>query len=351
MTVKNELIISTAGLSLGESRRVRCYCNLMQNSLSDKWLFTDEFEYSHICLVRDDYYENVKSRVDKMSQIQVVINRLPDARVRFKYQMALPITGDKIREILNDISEQEKFNGIEKNKTPEIKSNGYMSGLFKSVKDKIFSKSMPVDELKSNYSKHQLINKLRNSIKKGAEAPCKIVLFGSPGSGKTTTVHTISNGNLLTSEVSATDSVAAEKQQTTVGIDFAEIELPETSNNEAKVIRIIGTPGQMHFNYIWSMIGKDADALVILVDLSRPEPMSYLKFYHDFIINKFNNRKIFCAFTHKDKFSGNLIQLKKKIFSELNNIIKTYEIDVRKRAEVLEFFSDLSKRVEQNFNI
>ena len=53
----------------------------------------------------------------------------------------------------------------------------------------------------------------------------KVVFLGSPGSGKTTALQTVSDGKALGSEVAATDIVAKDKEKTTVGIDYSEVQV------------------------------------------------------------------------------------------------------------------------------
>ena len=58
--MKKDRILSTAGVCQNNSIKLRSYCNLMQSSLSDKWLFADDFVESHVCFIRDDYLQNMK---------------------------------------------------------------------------------------------------------------------------------------------------------------------------------------------------------------------------------------------------------------------------------------------------
>ena len=138
-----------------------------------------------------------------------------------------------------------------------------------------------------------------------------MVFLGSPGSGKTTALQTVSDGKALGSEVAATDIVAKDKEKTTVGIDYSEVQV-----NDGLKLQLFGTPGQVKFNFLWDVVGKSADAFVILMDLSRPEPMMYLKFYLRFLHTEIgNSENVFCALTHCDLFPVDLASFKDLIES------------------------------------
>ena len=104
----------------------------------------------------------------------------------------------------------------------------------------------------------------------------KIVFTGTVGAGKTTAINAISEIATVTTEAIASDETALRKETTTVGMDYGEIEI-----DQGLVLRLYGTPGQRRFRHMWEILAKGALGFVILVDNSRPLPLSDLSIYLD----------------------------------------------------------------------
>ncbi|WP_404698467.1 hypothetical protein [Raoultella planticola] len=51
----------------------------------------------------------------------------------------------------------------------------------------------------------------------------KVILVGRSGSGKTTAIRSVSEINVVSTDVRASDRVVAEKETTTVGFDYGEL--------------------------------------------------------------------------------------------------------------------------------
>lgn len=101
----------------------------------------------------------------------------------------------------------------------------------------------------------------------------KILISGTMGAGKTTAIAAISETPPVKTEVKNTDT-AVDKATTTVGLDYGEL----TLDNGDK-LRLFGTPGQLRFAHLWTVLAQGALGLVILVDNSRPEPLKDLSTY------------------------------------------------------------------------
>jgi uncharacterized protein len=102
--------------------------------------------------------------------------------------------------------------------------------------------------------------------------PVKIVIAGSFGVGKTTTVEGISEIPILTTEAAMTDVAAAidrtghvpEKISTTVALDFGRITL-----DEEITLYLFGTPGQDRFGFMWTELTDGALGALVIVDTRR----------------------------------------------------------------------------------
>ncbi len=90
----------------------------------------------------------------------------------------------------------------------------------------------------------------------------KIVISGPFAAGKTTFIKTITEIAPIDTEAktTATDESVV-KDSTTVAMDFGRI-----SVDDENVLHIFGTPGQFRFNYMWSILGKDALGIIVIVD-------------------------------------------------------------------------------------
>jgi signal recognition particle receptor subunit beta len=100
----------------------------------------------------------------------------------------------------------------------------------------------------------------------------KVMIAGGFGTGKTTMVRSVSDIKPLTTEETLTQAAAdvddligiADKQQTTVSLDFGRIGL-----NEHLVLYLFGTPGQERFWFLWNGLFKGALGAIVLVDTRR----------------------------------------------------------------------------------
>lgn len=103
----------------------------------------------------------------------------------------------------------------------------------------------------------------------------KIVFTGSVGVGKTTALKAISDiPPVTTDERSIEDDVLAIKETTTVAMDYGALILASGAK-----VDLYATPGQERFSFMWDILGKNSAGLVLLLDMTRPDPMKDLHFY------------------------------------------------------------------------
>ncbi len=306
----------------------------MQMSLLNKWLFADDFVESHVCFIRDDYLEKMDKDKLNRSQVTVVVNMSGTSNSDYKYQISAPLTASAIKSVLNKISREEEFKaskfslGGTGDKVEKFKS------AFSRIRKKFFGKKTDTSIHLEQKRKKKFVAGLMKKINPTNNLPFKVVFLGSPSSGKTTAIQSVSKGEALNSDVSASDSVAGMKSRTTVGVDYAEYILEGIGSQEC-TMQLFGTPGQVKFNFVWDMVGKSANAFIVLIDMSRPEPLSYLKFYLKFLSNEFDESvPVYCALTHTDKFQGNVIDVVGSIKKKHAKLKGVYVIDARKKHDV-----------------
>jgi signal recognition particle receptor subunit beta len=110
-----------------------------------------------------------------------------------------------------------------------------------------------------------------------------VIMFAGPmGSGKTAAVQTLSEIDVVLTEVANSDRQASDKATTTVALDYGEI----TVGDDEKV-RLYGVPGQKRFSFMWRIIRERAIGMVLLVGNDGPSPidgmLEFLDEFDDFV--------------------------------------------------------------------
>ncbi len=90
----------------------------------------------------------------------------------------------------------------------------------------------------------------------------KIVITGPFNAGKTAFIHSVSDIAMVTTERRISDPTVAtgSKVETTVAMDYGQKRLGDA------MLHLYGTPGQARFEFMWSILAKEMDAFVLLVD-------------------------------------------------------------------------------------
>lgn len=330
----------------------------MRPSLTDQWLFADDFVESHVCLIGSDALTNLDEAQTSKFQVIVKVNesegvsgQAPSDGVKkqYHYELSAPFTAMEVNSLLNIISTEVDFKALnEKNSDSDKESEQSMEkfkATFLKIRSKLFGEEEKEERAAKQDVRFEYIKKITKKLQPEALIPNTIVLLGSPGSGKTTAISTVSEGVVLNSDVSATDSVANDKAKTTVGIDYAMIDI-----GEKRKVKLFGTPGQVKFNYVWDMVGKNADAFVILLDMSRPEPLSYLRFYKDFLANEFSGvSQVHCALTHSQEYKGDISLVEKIIRTKFTKLKGIHVLDGREKTSVLSMIKDIYPKIEMEY--
>lgn len=88
----------------------------------------------------------------------------------------------------------------------------------------------------------------------------KVVITGAFNTGKSVFIQSASDIAVVSTEKSITDDLGQIKETTTVAMDYGQTTVGDT------LFHLYGTPGQPRFDFMWDILARDTDALLVLVD-------------------------------------------------------------------------------------
>ena len=112
-----------------------------------------------------------------------------------------------------------------------------------------------------------LIRRTRASATNGTR-PLKIVVTGPFSAGKTTLIGTISEVAIVGTERDVSDEGRAQKEKTTVAMDFGRITFAEDLS-----LFLFGTPGQRRFEVMWEILSEGMIGFILLVNAADPRSL------------------------------------------------------------------------------
>ena len=161
------------------------------------------------------------------------------------------------------------------------------------------------------------------------QTPDKIVFAGPVGAGKTTAIGSVSEIEPIGTDVKATDQHAAIKEKTTVAMDYGFIRL-----RDGQQIHLYGTPGQDRFDFMWDVLTQNGLGLVLLVNVSRPDPVADLMYYLSAFESFISSTGVAIGLTQCDKASKNIFDLIRGALEEKKMLVPILEVDVRRQHDV-----------------
>jgi signal recognition particle receptor subunit beta len=125
-----------------------------------------------------------------------------------------------------------------------------------------------------------------------------ILLMGPVGAGKTQAIQSISDIEVLNTDVAATDEIRQVKSRTTVSMDVGVLNL---SGNDK--LRLYGAPGQDRFDFMWDILMPQAKGLVLMLNHASADPLAELDHYLQVIRQRLpgNRLPLVIGVTHVDQ--------------------------------------------------
>ncbi len=127
-----------------------------------------------------------------------------------------------------------------------------------------------------------------------------VLFLGSVGAGKTQAIKSISEIEVVSTEVKATDAVAIIKASTTVSMDMGALRVGE----QDKVV-LYGAPGQERFDFMWDILLMQTQAVILLVNHAATDPTRELDFYVGQLRQRISKpRPVLIGISHVDRAIG-----------------------------------------------
>ena len=169
----------------------------------------------------------------------------------------------------------------------------------------------------------------------------KILITGPMGAGKTTAIASVSEVAPVRTEAVNSDLAQHAKTHTTVALDYGEVRLAGGDR-----LRLYGTPGQKRFNVMWQILAKGAFGVVILIDMTRPDPVADLVDYlQDFAEVIRNSSGVIGVGRSSENSQVTSTELYAAL-ADLGVLLPIFAVDIRKREDVLLLLEALFSQIE-----
>lgn len=169
----------------------------------------------------------------------------------------------------------------------------------------------------------------------------RVLVTGPMGAGKTTAIRAVSDIPVVSTEADNLDRATADKDTTTVALDYGEVELEDGDR-----LRIYGTPGQARFDFMWQVLGQGALGVIVLIDNSRPDPMADLRELLDAFGSTIGRSSGVIALTRHRSHPSPSVDDAVAELSSRDMTLPVFTVDIREREHVLMLLEALLHQIE-----
>jgi hypothetical protein len=171
-----------------------------------------------------------------------------------------------------------------------------------------------------------------------------VILFTGPmGAGKTTAIESLSEIEVVRTEANNTERHIVDKNTTTVALDYGEIVLGADEK-----VRLYGIPGQSRFDFMWAILKKRAEGMVLLVNSDAADPIQEMLFFLDEFQDLYDKGGVVIGITRSDLRTGPTIEQFSEALERLRPdlVIPVFTVDPREQAQMQDILLALVVNIE-----
>jgi uncharacterized protein len=174
----------------------------------------------------------------------------------------------------------------------------------------------------------------------------KIVFAGPMGAGKTTAIACLSDIEPLRTEVPNSDRSEADKDTTTVGMDYGEITLAD-----GRKVKLFGTPGQARFAFLRRSVSRNALGAIVLIDNGRPNPLEDLAIQLSCFEELVASGSVVVGIGRLATHPEPSLEQYGDFLATAHSLVPLLRVDVRRREDVLMLLEALLCQIEANESV
>lgn len=319
-------VLSTVLLCKKDKVLVKNLCVLLSGRLEKRWVVSSTATVGTVIMA-------YTGRIPETKRFQHTLVIAPSGSEN-SGDLIYPIRSNQLLLALNNLHlvtstelDSKKPNQKDKNKSLDPANNEHVSLETSAYIEPNSNNKLAAKRQRLAEHKEKFLGKA-NSV--------NVVFLGTPGSGKTTAITSVSTSKTITTDVTARDSLELVKAKTTVALDYGEVTLANRN------LKLIGNPGQTRFDHMWHMSCEHADVFVILINCTSDDIYNDLDQYWGTVKKYYSSQPILVGLTHYDLFDSFKYQ-KEKIQSVIGDekTLHVSILDPRSNDSVASFLSNV----------
>jgi len=171
-----------------------------------------------------------------------------------------------------------------------------------------------------------------------------VILFTGPmGAGKTTAIASLSEIEVVRTEANNSERHIADKATTTVALDYGEILIGADEK-----VRLYGIPGQKRFDFMWTILKKRAEGMILLVNSDASDPIGEMLSFLDEFRELYDRGGVVIGVSRADVIAGPTLAEFSDALEKANPglVIPVFTVDPRDRDQMENVLLALVVKIE-----